>query len=76
MHHLGSGRYVHHRIPGSDFHEKDACGPVTSSLTATGSSAGSSHAVVPGTRVWPRVDGVVEYSSPRGAVISTVLKAA
>ena len=30
---------------GCDFHEKDACGPVTSSLTATGSSAGSSHAV-------------------------------
>ena len=30
---------------GCDFHEKDACGPVTSSLTGSMASAGSSHAV-------------------------------
>ena len=34
MHHLGSGRYVHHRIPGGLIHEKDACGSAGSaSLT-------------------------------------------
>ena len=34
-------RYVHHRIPGCDFHEKDACGSAGSaSFTATGFVSG------------------------------------